>query len=83
MITEALAIGIPVIASEACGFAPFAGEVDPRLVTPEPFCQQTLNDTLLYALEHLAELQKTAVASAPSRDFYRRASAALDLIETC
>ena len=83
VITEALAIGIPVIASDACGFAPFAGEVDPQLVTPEPFCQQTLNDTLLYALEHLAELQKTAVASAPSRDFYRRASAALDLIETC
>ena len=82
VIVESLAIGVPVIASAACGYADFTGNIDDKLVTPEPFCQENLNRALVYALENLKLLKiKTLAIAENDPDFYRRSDVILNLLE--
>ena len=81
VITEALAIGIPVIASEICGYAHYAAELEEHLVIPEPFVQEECNAVLSYALAHLPELSAKALSPDLPRDFYRRAEVIVDHLE--
>lgn len=82
VIAESLAIGVPVIASAACGYADFTGKLDAKLVTPEPFRQDDLNNALIYALENLEQLKsKTLVFAENNPDFYRRSDVIIDLLE--
>lgn len=82
VLAEALAAGLPVICSEACGFHNFVAESG-GIVTPEPFKQAELDRKLAEAVEplRLTELKKQAIAYSAGADFYRRAQVAADLFE--
>lgn len=82
VIVEALAAGLPVIASSECGFANFAAEAKGRALGL-PFDQAELDSVLEEFLqpEKLAQLKKDAIAYGAQADFRRRASAAVDLLE--
>lgn len=81
VLIEAIAAGLPVITTAACGFATFAAEVDPQLVTPEPFEQKKLDDVLQDVLTRLPEVAAKTIAYAEKADFYTRASRAVDMLE--
>ena len=81
VIVESLAVGVPVIASAACGYAPYAAAIDPQLVTPEPFVQNDLNTSLAYALDRLPGLTAQVLRPGRDLDFYRRAAVIADLLE--
>ena len=81
VIVEALAVGIPVIASDACGYAEYTGKLSKQLITPEPFKQEDLNNALFYAVNTLEEQTFKAVQYAGNSDFYRRAGVIIDLLE--
>ena len=78
---ESLAVGVPVIASAACGYADYTGKLSKQLVTPEPFNQDDLNQALLYAVDSLAEQTRNAMQMAGNSSFYRRAGVIVDLLE--
>ena len=82
VIVEALAAGLPVIASSECGFANFAAEAGGCALSL-PFAQQELNETLeaFLAPEKLEALKAQAIAYGARADFRRRASAAVDILE--
>lgn len=82
VIVEALAAGLPVIASSECGFANFAAESGGRALQL-PFDQEELNSSLqeFLAPEKLALLKEEAIAYGAKADFRRRAGAAVDLLE--
>jgi UDP-glucose:(heptosyl)LPS alpha-1,3-glucosyltransferase len=82
VLTEALAAGLPVICSEACGFHNFVEESG-GIVTREPFRQAELDQQLKQALtpESLTELKRRALEYSRTADFYRRAEVAADLFE--
>ena len=81
VIVEALAIGVPVIASDACGYAEYTGRISGKLVTPEPFRQDDLNNALLYAVNTLEKQTAAAMQQCGNSDFYRRAGVIVDLLE--
>ncbi len=81
VLIEAIAAGLPVIASKACGFWNFVAEIDPALAVEEPFEQENLDKTVLYALEHLPALKERTAVCGMTADFYRRAEVAVDLME--
>ena len=76
VIAESVAIGVPVIASGACGYASFA-----QRVIPEPFEQHVLNRLLVEALEEREQLAAEVQKTCGSQDFYRRAAVIVDLLE--
>lgn len=82
VLVEALAAGLPVICSAACGFHNFVAESG-GTVTAEPFQQEELNRELAQALkpERLGELKRQALEYGRTADFYRRAEIAADLFE--
>lgn len=82
VIVEALAAGLPVIASSECGFAKFASESG-GCALKEPFVQEELNQCLKEFLEpvKLACLKEKAALYGSTADFRRRASAAADILE--
>ena len=82
VIVEALAAGLPVIASSECGFANFAAEAG-GCALQLPFVQEELNSCLqeFLAPEKLALIKEQAVAYSAKADFRRRAAAAVDLLE--
>ena len=82
VIVEALAAGLPVIASSECGFANFAAESGGHALKL-PFDQLELNSVLEKFLqpEKLKQLKEKAIAYGAQADFHRRASAAADLLE--
>lgn len=82
VIVEALAAGLPVIASSECGFASFAAGSG-GCALRFPFEQSELDRTLESFLEgeKLAQLKKDAIAYGAKADFRRRASAAVDVLE--
>ncbi|MCQ2378859.1 MAG: glycosyltransferase family 4 protein [Victivallaceae bacterium] len=82
VIAEALATGVPVIASGACGFASYAAMIDEKLALPEPFRQEKLDETLVFALENLERLSRTTREKCSGFDFYRRAELAVDALES-
>jgi len=84
-IVEALVAGLPVLATETCGFAfhvrdAGAGEVIPS----DPFDQQVMSDRLA-ALLHSPELpsyRERALTYTDETDLYSRAETAVRIIET-
>ena len=82
VIVEALAAGLPVIASGECGFANFAAEAG-GCALALPFEQTQLNRTLAEFLSpsRLEQLKREAVIYGRHADFRRRAAAAADALE--
>ena len=81
VIVESLAVGVPVIASAACGYADYTGKLSGQMVTPEPFKQSDLNAALQYAVNTLEEQTTKAMQCAGNKEFYRRAGVIVDLLE--
>lgn len=80
VLIEALAAGLPVICTDACGFAPFVHDATATTV-PEPFNQATLNSLLAKALTQLPDLAAQTLEYALSQDFIGRDRAAIAALE--
>jgi UDP-glucose:(heptosyl)LPS alpha-1,3-glucosyltransferase len=52
VLLEALALGLPILVTEVCGFAKYIKEADAGIVLPMPFEQAALNQALCQALDN-------------------------------
>jgi UDP-glucose:(heptosyl)LPS alpha-1,3-glucosyltransferase len=80
VLIEALAAGLPVICTDACGFAPFVAQATGTTV-PEPFSQERLNLLLLQSLARLPQLDAVTREFAATQDFCSRSAVAVDFLE--
>ena len=82
VIVEALAAGLPVIASGECGYACYAAEAG-GCELKTPFDQEELNRVLAEFLvpDKLRALKDQAIAYGAKADFRRRSSCAADILE--
>lgn len=84
VLLEAAIAGLPVIATDACGFAPYIEQAAAGVVIPTPFRQAELNAALLAALEDPEQRRRwseNGVAFGRQADIYGMAERATDLIE--
>lgn len=84
VLLEAAIAGLPVIATDVCGFAPYIEEAQAGIVIRSPFCQQDLNRRLADALRDpvaRARWSRAGVAFGERADLYGMAERAADLIE--
>lgn len=84
VLLEAMIAGLPVIATAACGFAPYVAQADAGVVLPEPFEQRLLDRALAAALGDdaaRARWQANGIAFGRRPDLYGMAERVTDLIE--
>ena len=83
ILLEALASGLPVVASGVCGYAPYIERAQAGWVIPEPFDQDLFNHTVQAALERtdLADFGRRGAAFARSEDLYGMVKRAVEIIE--
>lgn len=83
VLVEALAMGLPVACSAACGFSSYVRESG-NIVLPEPFSSQDLSAALITLLADpttLKKMRKRTLAYSKTADFYSRAAVAIDILE--
>lgn len=86
VLLEAMIAGLPVIATAACGFAPYIDDEDAGIVVAEPFDQATLDAALGRALGDPVARGRWAangIRFGGRADLYGMAERAADLIEGC
>ena len=82
VLLEALAAGLPVLCSGACGYAGYIEKSGAGKVTPEPFSLATLNMALSELLnDNLPAIGEKGIEFARQNNFYRRHIVAADIIE--
>jgi len=83
VLVEAVASGLPVLCTAACGYATHIAKSDCGLVTREPFAQDELDTKLLELLgrSDREALSKAGLAYAQTTDLYGMAERAADVIE--
>lgn len=83
VIIEALVAGLPVLTTDACGFAPFVSQHQAGQVISAPFQQTALNVALAELLTHPEpqQLRDRALAFAQQHDFTAMPKLATDVIE--
>jgi UDP-glucose:(heptosyl)LPS alpha-1,3-glucosyltransferase len=84
VLLEALVAGLPVIATDNCGFAPFIDKAGGGMVIPSPFSQARLNSELARLVEDddlRSRCSASGVRFGKNADIYRMAESAVDLIE--
>lgn len=83
VLLEAIVAGLPVLASEVCGYAHHIVQADAGLMIPEPFRQEQFNHMLLETLMTMDKKhwQKNALTYAQRADIYRLPQSAVDVIE--
>ena len=82
VLIEALAMGLPVVCSGACGFSSYVRDSG-NIVLPEPFSSQELLAALISLLADpstLKKLRKRTLAYGRKADFYSRASVCADIL---
>lgn len=81
-LLEAVAAGLPVLCTEACGYSGHIQKADCGCVIPAPFDQTELNHRLAEMLKGgcLPEFGKNALAYARSNDLYSMHERAADVI---
>ena len=84
VLVEAMAAGLPILCSDACGYASYISKASAGRVVPEPFEQAALNRELLELLSNadLPALGQNARRFASAESFHRRSQCAADIIET-
>ena len=82
-LLEAVVAGLPVLATETCGYAYHIVQAGAGAVCPEPFAQASLNKLLLDMLQQLPTAQWSANGLAYGADdsLYTMPQAAADFIE--
>lgn len=81
VIAEAIASGVPVVASEVCGFSDLANSAG-SVVLSEPWNQTLFADALVTMIEKLESYRDHAVKYAQRVDYHCRAETAVDLLES-
>ncbi len=83
VLIEALASGLPVLATAVCGYSHHVERAAAGKIVPSPFKQETLNQLLLYMLtsDQKKQWQLNAKAYVARTDVFSRAEKAADVIE--
>jgi UDP-glucose:(heptosyl)LPS alpha-1,3-glucosyltransferase len=83
VLLEALAAGLPVVASSVCGYAHYIEEAHAGWVIPEPFDESLFERTVRTALERadLPEVGRRGADFARKEDLYGMVQTAVDVIE--
>jgi UDP-glucose:(heptosyl)LPS alpha-1,3-glucosyltransferase len=84
VLLEALVSGLPVIATDVCGYAHYVEEARAGIVLSSPFEQAYFNKILADVLSSLPRLdwQQNALEFAKNADIYSLPQRAVDVIET-
>ena len=84
VLVEAIVAGLPVLASQVCGYAGYVECAEAGKLIPVPFRQETMNGQLQSMLDRkqLAEWQGNALNYAKSADIFSLPEKAADLIES-
>ncbi len=84
VLIEAIAAGLPVLASKVCGYAGYIEHAGAGKLIPVPFEQETMNDQLVAMLDRkqLSAWQRNALNYARSADIFSLPEKAADLIES-
>ncbi len=83
VLIEALVAGLPVVATDVCGFAPYVAESRGGVVLASPFSQERLNAELARLVADPAYRQccaRNGIAFGQTADIYQMAERAADLI---
>lgn len=83
VLLEAMVAGLPVLATDVCGYGHYVLEAEMGCLVPSPFQQETLNKRLRQMLEHdnRAKWVSNGKAFAESADIYSLPQKAVDVIE--
>lgn len=83
VLLEAIAAGLPVLTTEACGYAPHVKQSRAGFVLPEPFEQSQFDRALMRCIDGVfrADCREAALLYARLADLYRLPVAAADQIE--
>lgn len=83
VLLEAMVAGLPVLATDICGYGHYVVEADMGRLVPSPFQQDTLNNMLLDMLMHddRKKWVQNGKAFAESADIYSLPQKAVDVIE--
>ena len=84
VLLEAMASGLPVLATDICGYASYVSEADAGLLIPSPFQQNILNNLLEHMLTsgHRPEWQKSGREYITRMDMFDLPERAAALIES-
>ena len=84
VILEAIVAGLPVLATDVCGYAHHVEKADAGLVLTSPFSQLILNELLLKILHSTRYLQwrKNGIAYGQTHNLYGMAEAVSAIIDT-
>ena len=86
VLLEALVAGLPVIATDVCGFAHYIEEAQAGVLIPSPFEQEVLNQQLVRVMDDTAFRRRCAsngIQFGMTADIYRMPQRAADIIEDC
>jgi UDP-glucose:(heptosyl)LPS alpha-1,3-glucosyltransferase len=84
VLIEALVAGLPVIATDVCGFAHYVKESEGGLLIESPYDQETFNQELACLVADdvfRRQCSRNGVAFGQTADIYHMAERAVDLIE--
>lgn len=83
VLIEAMAAGLPVLATDVCGFSIHVKRAAAGMLVPSPFHQETLNQYLKTMLtsEKKAQWQRNGKTYVANTDVFSRAEKAADIIE--
>jgi len=84
VLLEAVIAGLPVLATDVCGYAGYIRQSGAGLLVPSPYEQEKLDELLSYMLDapERPEWTKNALAFAREADIYSMPQRAADLIES-
>lgn len=84
ILVEALAAGLPVLASDVCGFSDHVARAEGGRIVASPFQQATFNRMVVDMLESplRREWGRNGIRYVQQTDVFSRAERAVDLIET-
>ena len=83
VLIEAMAAGLPVLATDTCGFSNHIERADAGEIVPAPFKQETLNQLLVYMLtsEKKEQWRQNGKSYVAKTDVFSWAEKAADVIE--
>ena len=84
ILLESLVAGLPVLTTDACGYAPYIEEAGAGRVLPQPFEQRQLNQWLVDMLRDAGQREqwsRAGIAFGRERDLFRLHGRAADVID--